>query len=73
MTDERLDPHFAVFNGHVNDASDRARALLREFAPKLADEIDEAYDKGIMSIFGKKPNQATSAYVWLVTAFVNEA
>lgn len=69
---ERMSPNFAVFNNHVNGAGDRARELIREFAPTLADEIDAIDEKGIMGVFDKEPTQATSAYVWLVTAFVNE-
>lgn len=69
---ERLDPSFAVFNQHVNKADERAMALLEEFSPAYAAEIKKAEDKGIMSIFSKAPTPATSAYAWLVTAFVNE-
>lgn len=69
---ERLNPQFAVFNQHLNDAADRALALLDEFAPSIAEDIRKIDKKGIMSIFDKPPNESTAAYVWLVTAFVNE-
>ncbi len=69
---ERLGPNMAVFNNHVNDADKRAKALLAEFAPKLAEEIEAAENIGIMSIFAEEATNATAAYAWLVTAFVNE-
>ena len=71
---ERLSPTWAVFNGHINDASDRAFLLLDEFSPSLANEVREIEENGggIMSIFQVPPTPATSAYAWLVTAFVNE-
>ena len=69
---ERMGPNFAVFNGHCNEASDRAIALLKEFYPSWAKEIKKAKKKGIMVIFDKAPTPATAAYSMLVTAFVNE-
>jgi len=69
---ERMGPTWAVFNGHCNDASDRAIALLKEFYPSWAKEIKKAEKKGIMVIFDKAPTPATAAFSMLVTAFVNE-
>ena len=69
---ERMGPTWAVFNGHSNDASDRAVAILEEFYPSWAEEIKKAQEKGIMVIFDKEPTPATAAFSMLVTAFVNE-
>ena len=65
-------PRDAVFNGHINNAADRAvNELLRSF-PKYAAEIKKLRVEGIMSIFNEDPTPATAAYVALVTLFVNE-
>lgn len=69
---ERMGPTWAVFNGHSNDASDRAVAILEEFYPSWAEEIAKAQEEGIMVIFDKEPTPATAAFSMLVTAFVNE-
>ncbi len=71
---KRLSPGFAVFNQHCNKAGDRAMALLKEFTPEWAKEVEMADVKGngIMAIFDTSPTPATAAYTMLVTAFVNE-
>ena len=68
-----LTPSFAVFNGHVNDASKKARAILACIAPDKLKRIEELEKEGggIMHIFNVKPEEATTAFVWLVTALVN--
>lgn len=72
MTTERMGPGFAVFNSHKNDAHDNALRILDASFPKMAYEIREiAEEEGIMVIFNREPTPATSAYVTLVTAFVN--
>lgn len=69
-----MDPGFAVFNGHVNNADRRARDLMRRwFKSSLAEvEAIEEKNNGIMAIFHNDPTPAVLAYVALVTAFVNE-
>lgn len=71
---EKLDPHFAVFNCHINNAKDRAMATLKAHFPSWHDEIaalDE--DPGIMVIFTHNvATPATAAFVALVTHLVNE-
>lgn len=73
MSKERMTPQVAVFNGHANEAENRAIKLLREFSPEYAQEVEEAKSVGIMSIFDTEPTPATSAFAFLVTAFVNES
>jgi hypothetical protein len=65
---------FAVFNGQVNDADTRARALMSLICPKLLAEVEqvEQRDGGIMAIFKAPPTTATSVYAALVCGFVNE-
>lgn len=76
MTDEKRKPmgvNFAVFNGHVNNAFDRTRAALEEYAPKWMDRVDEL-DKegdGIMHIFNVEIEPATAAYAAVVAFIVN--
>ena len=72
--EERMDQGFSVFNGHINDASDRADA---EFISQFGDAtfkrwIAPHHEKGIMSIFNAKPNRYRMAWVTLVTAYANE-
>lgn len=73
-TEARLSQSFAVFNLHVNDAGKRADA---EFRAQFGDEAFEKHiaprhAEGIMSIFGRKPNPQTAAWVALCTAYANE-
>jgi hypothetical protein len=70
--EELMDPGFAVFNQHVNDAGKRALKILESQFPSFVEEVKKAEEEGIMVIFNEKPTPATAAYVALVTAFVNE-
>lgn len=72
MSKERMGPHLAVFNGHCNQAENRAIKLLREFSPEYAKEVETVKKTGIMAIFEDEPTPATAAFAFLVTAFVNE-
>lgn len=70
---EVMTPGFAVFNGHVNDASAKARAIMREIAPDKLARVEEleAEGNGIMHIFNVPPEDATTMFVHMVTALVN--
>ena len=75
MTDtEFLTPGFAVFNGHVNKADEKARALMRRYSPDYLKRVEklEREGNGIMHIFNVKPTPATKMYTLLVMAFANE-
>lgn len=74
MARERLDHGFAVFNLHLNKAGKRAdEEFKKQFGEqKFNRHILPHHMKGIMSIFERKPNIYTMAWVALVTAFVNE-
>lgn len=70
---------FAVFNGHVNNADQRARQAMRDAGEDRCLAEVEALEReggGIMHIFNYAgPNwgsKAVQRYVALVTAFVNE-
>jgi len=66
--------NLSVFNGHVNDASRKARALMGETCPDMLAEVDaiEVAGNGIMAIFNEKPTLATTMFSTLVFAYVNE-
>ena len=69
-----MDPNFAVFNGHKNDADKRARAALRRMgATKWLQEVEnvERDGNGIMNIFNVPISPATAAYAALAAHFVN--
>jgi hypothetical protein len=70
---KRMDAGFALFNLHVNDAGKRADAeFIEQFGQAKFDEvIAPLHEEGIMAIFNSDPTPETSAYVALVTAFVN--
>ena len=72
--EEYLSPGFAVFNLHVNDAGQKADAeFKRMFGQEVFDKvIAPCHKKGIMSIFEKRPDLHTSAWVTLCTYFVNQ-
>ena len=73
MSKEILTPNWAVFNGHVNDASKRALESMDKWAPTLAEEIRKIEaEEGIMAIFNTEPTQASASYAALVSHFVNE-
>jgi hypothetical protein len=65
---------FSVFNGHVNDANARARALMRVLDPSLLEEVEtiEREGNGIMAVFNVAPTTATILFSALVCAYVNE-
>lgn len=70
---EILSVGFAVFNGHVNDADKKARAIMQVICPdKLArvEEIEEE-GNGIMHIFNVEPEPATLVYCGMVAGIVN--
>ena len=69
---EKMDAYFAVFNNHVNNAHDRAMAVLDVESPDAAEEIRRWKSTGIMAIFQQDPTPATKRYVELVTEYVNE-
>jgi hypothetical protein len=77
-TKERMSAFIAVFNSHVNNADERARALMKEFFPEQLAEVEamevegKKYADGIMTIFNLGVSPAIMLYVGLVTAFVNE-
>jgi len=69
---ESMGPYLAVFNDHLNNAHDRALAVLEVESKVWAQEIRECKERGIMGIFSEEPTPATRRYVELVTGFVNE-
>ena len=69
---EKMDPYFAVFNNHINNAHKRAMEDLEVNSPEWIAEILAFEQQGIMGIFNEEPTPATLRYVELVTAFVNE-
>lgn len=76
MTDKELMSFTtAVFNGHVNNASDKADAeFVRMFGvAKFNRHIKPYHDEGIMSLFERdNPNQYQTAWVAMVTVMVNQ-
>ncbi len=70
---EKMNAHFAVFNGHANRADERARALLAMFDPAALAEVEriERDGGGIMAIFDRPPTRATKLYAETVQGFVN--
>lgn len=74
MDNEILDPYFAVFNQHINDAGNRAKiAFIKRFSQgEWNEHIQPFEDKGIMSMFNEKPNKYLLWYAETVAVFVNE-
>lgn len=74
MTKHPLTPRWAVFNGHINDADKRARALMAAVAPEWLTRLEkvESETGGIMGIFNRNAELATTFYAALVTGYVNE-
>ena len=70
----RMSHGLAVFNGHVNDAFERANAeFIAQFGEEKFDKkIAPFHEAGIMTILEGKPSRSVMAYVTLVTAYVNE-
>ena len=76
MNNEEQKPmseYFAVFNCHVNNASERARRVFnkRFGAGSYRKHISPLVKRGIMSIFDDKPNTYTLFYVATITRIVN--
>lgn len=73
-TRETMDPGFAVFNLHVNQAGEKADAeFVRMFGQDLFDEqIKPAHDNGVMSIFELPKTEHRIAWIAMVTVLVNE-
>ena len=73
-TAEKMDPYFALFNLHKNQAGERAKQeFIRKWGQDVWDkEMKPFEEKGIMSIFQQPPNQYTSFYVGRVHEMVNE-
>lgn len=71
---EPMNFQFALFNGHVNDAFKKAKkAFIQSFGQAGWDKHIEPFSKkGIMSILQDTPTKETLAYVFAVSAFVNE-
>jgi len=69
-----MDPYFALFNCHVNNARQRANAaFIEKFGQPTFDRIMKPLHRnGIMSIFDTPPNEHTEFYVSTVHAIVNE-
>ena len=68
-----MNPYFAVFNSHVNDAKVKAKQMFIELhgQKKWDEQLQPFLDKGAMSIFDEDPNQYTRAYVLFIWMFVN--
>lgn len=73
MAKEKLDIYFSVFNGHINNAHERAlNEVEKTFTEVEFKGIKRAEKKGIMSIFDRKPTSIMLKYAKLVTKYVNE-
>lgn len=74
MSQEFLDPRWALFNCHVNDAEKRAKIkfIISNGTKCWNKEIQPFVDQGIMSIFNVKPNKWTVEFLKDVCRFVNE-
>jgi hypothetical protein len=73
-----MDPGFAVFNGHINNADKRARAFMAKRCPTYLARVEalEREGCGIMYLFhvcgATWGDVAARRYILLVTGFVNE-
>ena len=69
----RMDPGFALFNYHVNDAAEKAKELfIRTFGEeKWQAEIQPFVDTGVMAILNEPVTFYTGFYVAAVTLIVN--
>lgn len=74
MSEKVMDVRFALFNGHSNDAFEKAKsAFLKRFSQEEWNkQIQPHVDAGIMGIFGKKPTYPQQWYVETVGIYVNE-
>jgi hypothetical protein len=74
LKEPKYDISFAVFNQHINNAGERAHAVINKmYSNEDADVIkfNKDYKEGIMNIFNREPDYVTNAYVALVFYFVN--
>ncbi len=69
-----MDPQFALFNSHKNDAHSKAKAdFIRIEGQDDWDEyIQPIEDEGIMAIFNQEPTREGYWFVMRVTMYVNE-
>ena len=71
---EPMDVGFAVFNGHVNDAFNKANAaFIEKFGQETFDRvIQPLHDQGVMAIFNTGPTEHTEWYAKKVQEIVND-
>lgn len=71
---KRYSHNFAVFNSHINDASNKADAeFIAQFGQEAFDEhIKPHHENGIMGIFNESPSLHTMSWVVLCTCYVNQ-
>lgn len=69
-----MDIFTSVFNNHVNDAHNKAKAaFIEQYGQDSWREHMQGYeDNGIMAMFDVPPNEYTSFYAEHVQAFVNK-
>ena len=69
-----LDPQFALFNSHKNDAFTKVKTdFIRILGQDDWDEyIQPIQDEGIMAIFNQEPTREAYWFVMRVTMYVNE-
>lgn len=74
MSQEFLNPRWALFYGHRNDATERAKTKFITSNGKNCwnKEIQPFVNQGIMSLFNAKPNKWTVEFLKDVCRFVNE-
>lgn len=73
MSEKVMSLPFALFNLHINDASEKAKkAFIKRFSQEEWDKsIQPFHDKGIMSIFDSITDK-TLWYVETIGIYVNE-
>lgn len=73
-SEQRMDAGFALFNLHVNDAGERAKAayIACYGQDNFNENIQPFIEQGVMSMFNVAPTPSTVAYILLVHFFVNE-
>ena len=69
-----MDEYFSVFNGHINQAGEKAEQdIVKKFGKeKYEKEFLPFKKKGIMYMFKVPPTEITTYYVERVTVYVNE-
>jgi len=69
-----MDPYFAMFNNHVNNAFQHAKKIfIKRFGKEIYKKDIVPFKKnGIMSIFNKDPTPSSKWLVEMVWYFVNE-